>query len=313
MTAISREEWLALRNTGLGGSDAGTVLGVNPYKTPFQLYLEKRGEIAADDLSEKEAVHFGVVLEDVVAAEYSRRTGRKVERCNTMLRHRAHPWMLGNLDRLVWQGDKRPQHRGEIRTKHLLECKTALGRFIDKSMWGPDGTDEVPMSYLAQCQHYMAVTDAEQCDLAVLLSGPEFRIYPIRRDDTLIASMIEHEAEFWERIQTANAPPPDYDHATTADVLAKLYPGTNGETIELPDEAMHWKRVMDDASEQQKLYEAVKTGAKNHLLHLMGEAAIGKLPDGAQFTRKAVTRGAYMVDAVTYVDFRFKKSKEKAA
>lgn len=312
MTATSREEWLALRNTGIGGSDAGTVLGVNPYKTAYQLYLEKRGEIQADDISAKEAVHFGVVLEDVVAAEYSRRTGNKVERCNAMLRHREHPFVLGNLDRLVWEGDKRPQFKGEIRTRHLLECKTALGRFIDKTMWGPDGTDEVPMAYLAQCQHYMAVTGAELCDLAVLLSGPEFRVYHIRRDDELIAELIARESEFWQCVQAGNAPEPDWDHPTTADVLAKLYPGTDGSEIALPDNAQNWKAVMDEAKEQVKLYEAVATGAKNHLLAQMGNAAVGKLPDGSAFTRKEVKRGAYTVDPVTYIDFRFKKAKEAA-
>ncbi|TDR82172.1 YqaJ viral recombinase family protein [Paludibacterium purpuratum] len=313
MNAITRDEWLALRNTGIGGSDAGTVLGVNPYKTEFQLYLEKRGEIEPDDISEKESVLFGNLLEDVVAQEYARRSGNKVERCNTMLRHPEHGFILGNLDRLVWQGDKRPQFKGQIRTNHLLECKTALGRFVDKELWGPDGTDEVPMSYLAQCQHYLAVTDAEICDLAVLLSGPEFRIYHIQRDNELIEEMIAREAEFWARVTSGNAPAPDYDHATTAGVLAKLYPGTNGQEIELPDAALHWQRVMADAKEQVKFYEGVADGAKNHLLHLMGEAAVGHLPDGAQFTRKAVQRGAYAVDAVTYIDFRFKKSKEKAA
>ncbi|KMN29609.1 hypothetical protein VI26_23005, partial [Chromobacterium sp. LK1] len=307
MTAISRDEWLALRNTGIGGSDAGTVLGVNPYKTAYQLYLEKRGELQPEDIDDKEAVIAGRDLEDYVAQRYSRRTGLKVERCNTMLRHQDHPFVLGNLDRLVWEGDKRPQHRGEIRTRHLLECKTALGRFIDKSAWGPDGTDEVPMTYLVQCQHYMAVTDAELCDLAVLMSGPEFRLYHIRRDNELIAELIAREAEFWLRVQTGTAPELDCDHATTPDLLAKLYPGTNGEEIVLPDSAAHWKAVMDEANEQKKLYEAVATGAKNHLLAQMGEAAVGKLPDGSQFTRKAINRDAYTVDAVTYIDFRHKK------
>ncbi len=312
MTAITREEWLQLRNTGLGGSDAGTVLGVNPYKTPLQLYLEKRGELEAEDISSKEAVHFGNILEDVVAAEYARRTGQRVERCTTMLRHPQHNWMLGNLDRLVWEGDKRPQYKGQIRTRKLLECKTALGRFVDKTMWGPDGTDEVPISYLAQCQHYMAVTDAEQCDLAVMMAGPEFRIYHIHRDDELIGQMIEREGEFWERIQTGNAPEPDFDHATTGDLMAKLYPGTDGTEIILPDSATHWQQVMAEAKGQVKLYETIADGAKNHLLHLMGNAAIGLLPDGSQFTRKEVKRAEYTVGAVSYVDFRFKKAKEAA-
>ncbi len=159
----------------------------------------------------------------------------------------------------------------------------------------------------------MAVTGAEMCDLAVLMAGPEFRVYPLRRDNDLIAEMIAREGEFWARVQSGDAPDPDYDHPTTAGVLAKLYPGTNGEEIILPDSAAHWQQVKADAKEQAKLYESVADGAKNHLLHLMGQSAIGKLPDGSQFTRKAITRKSYTVDDVTYIDFRFKKSKEQAA
>ena len=158
----------------------------------------------------------------------------------------------------------------------------------------------------------MAVTDAEQCDLAVMMAGPEFRIYHIHRDDELISQMIEREGEVWERIQTGKAPEPDYDHATTGDLMAKLYPGTDGTEIILPDSAAHWQQVMAEAKSQVKLYETIADGAKNHLLHLMGNAAIGRLPDGSQFTRKEVTRAEYTVNAVSYVDFRFKKAKEAA-
>jgi len=313
MNAPLREEFLARRMAGVGGSDAGTILGVNPYKTMFELFLEKTKQIEPDDISEKEAVHFGVVLEDTVATEYARRTGNKVERCTTQLSHPDHPWMLGNLDRLVWQDGKRPQHRGEIRTKHLLECKTALGRFVDKTLWGPDGTDEVPMSYLAQCQHYMAVTGAEQCDLAVLMAGPEFRIYPIKRDDDLIAEMIAREGEFWARVQSGEAPEPDYAHPTTAGLLQKLYPGTNGEEIILPDSAAHWHAVLKESSALASEYEKEAEIARNHLQRLMGPAAVGKLPDGSCWTRKEVKRKGFTVDPVTYIDFRHKKFKEQAA
>jgi putative phage-type endonuclease len=313
MTATSREEWLALRNTGIGGSDAGTVLGVNRYKQPLELYKEKRGELVPDDISDKLAVRIGHGLEDFVAQLYTQETGQRVERCNTLLRHPQHQWMLGNVDRLVWEGDKRPQHRGEIRTRKLLECKTTLSKFIDSEEWGPGGTDQVPIHYLAQCQHYMAVTGAEHCDLAVLMAGPDFRIYPIARDDDLIASMIEREGEFWERVQSGAEPELVYEHPSTSDLIAKLYPGTDGQTIDLPPEAAHWKTVMDEAKEQAKLYEAVATGAKNHFLNLMKSAAIGRLPDGTGFTRKVIKRDGYTVDPVQYVDFRFAKKLKDAA
>lgn len=312
MTATSREEWLALRQTGLGGSDAGTVLGVNKYKQPLELYKEKRGELVPDDISDKLAVRIGHGLEDFVAQLYTQETGQRVERCNTLLRHSRHQWMLGNVDRLVWEGDKRPQHRGEIRTRRLLECKTTLSKFIDSEEWGPSGTDQVPIHYLAQCQHYMAVTGAEQCDLAVLMSGPDFRIYPIRRDEELIADMIEHEGAFWDRVLSGAEPDLLYEHPTTTGLLTKLYPGTDGSEIVLPDSAAHWHAVLKESSALAKEYEQQTESARNHLKRLMGSAAVGRLPDGSCWTRKQVSRKPYSVDAVTYIDFRHTKPKEAA-
>lgn len=309
---IDRLQWLQARKLGIGGSDAGTILGVNPYKQPLQLYLEKRGEIEEDDIGDKEAVIVGHDLEDYVAQRYSQRTGLKVERYTGMLRHPNHAFMLGNVDRLVWQDGKRPQHKGEIRTKHGLECKTALARFVDKSLWGPDGTDEVPMTYLAQCQHYMAVTGAAQWDLAVLMAGPEFRVYTIMRDDDLIVRMIEQYKWFWQCVESGTPPDMDYSHGTTPDLLAKLYPGTDGSEILLPDSIMHWHSVMQEAAALAKEYDEQATIARNHIKRLMGSAAVGRMPDGSAYTRKEVKRGGYSVEPCSYIEFRFKKAKEAA-
>jgi len=313
MSATDRAEWLALRQTGIGGSDAGTVLGVNPYKQSLQLYHEKRGELEADDLSENEAVHFGNTLEDVVAAEFTRRTGLKVQRFNSTLRHPEHPFMIANLDRLVWEGDKKPAHNGEIRTKTLLECKTALGRFTDKTAWGPDGTDEVPETYFMQCMHYLAVTGADVCYLAVLMAGPEFRIYVIRRDEVIIAAIVEAERLFWQQVQDGTPPALDCEHRTAGNLLDRLYPGTDGSTIELPADVEHWHQVRVHSKDQAKQYEAAADAATNHIKNLMGTAAIAKLPDGTAYTRKEVKRKGYEVADTTYVDFRFTAKPKEAA
>ncbi|QLG87673.1 YqaJ viral recombinase family protein [Chitinibacter bivalviorum] len=308
MNAPTREEFLAQRMKGIGGSDAGTIMGANPYKTAYELYLEKRQELEAEDIGDKLPVKIGIDLEDFVAKEYQDQTGFKVQRFNNQLQHPDHPWMLGNLDRVVSLDGKAPAHKGELRTKRLLECKTALGRFLDKTMWGPSGTDQVPEHYFFQCMHYLAVSGADQIDLAVLLAGPEVRIYHIVRDEELIALMIKVEGTFWQQVQSGKAPEMDFNHPTTGALLDRLYPGTDGSTIELPATAEHWQQVMADAKEQKALYEKVAEGAKNHILHLMGNAAIAKLPDGTAFTRKVIKKKAFSVEATEYVDFRYTKN-----
>lgn len=209
-------EKLQERLTGIGGSDAGTIAGLNPYKTKYELYLEKRGDIQPDDLSDNQRVHFGNVLEDIVAQEYSRRTGKRVRRNNRTLRHKELPFMLANLDREVV---------GESR---LLECKTADKWAAQSDAWGPSGSDLVPESYLLQTQHYLAVTGRQVADLAVLIGGNEFRVYTIGRDESLILDLIELEREFWQCVEDGT--PPAADNAREA---AARWPSS------IPGKALH--------------------------------------------------------------------------
>ena len=155
-------QWHIRRRCGIGGSDVGAVLGVNPYKTPHEIWLEKTGRQLPEDLSGKDAVLAGNLLEDAVAQFYSIRTGHKVRRSNMTRFHPSMPWLAGNVDRVV-EGQKR-----------ILECKTA-GHFAKG--WGESGTDEVPESYLLQVTHYMAVWGYQTADLAVLTGGQNLGIY----------------------------------------------------------------------------------------------------------------------------------------
>lgn len=118
---MTREEWLAERKTGIGGSDAAAVLGISPWRTPVDVWLDKTGRKQPGE--ETEAMRIGAELEDFVARRYVERTGRQVQRFNRMLRRGC---LLGNLDRLVVpDGEKVASHMGEVRTDTLLECKTS--------------------------------------------------------------------------------------------------------------------------------------------------------------------------------------------
>lgn len=111
---MSSEDWLKLRRNSIGGSDAGAILGFNKYESPYSLYCKKvYPETFEQDLSDNEAIHFGNVLEDVVAKEFVARTGKKVRKHNKMMYHEEHDFMSANVDRVV------------IGEKAILECKTA--------------------------------------------------------------------------------------------------------------------------------------------------------------------------------------------
>lgn len=98
---LSREQWLAVRNGGIGSSDAAAALGLSPYKSPLELWLEKTNRKPPTDLSQSEAVYWGTVLEAIIANVYAERTGNKVRRINAVLQHPEHHHMLANLDRAV--------------------------------------------------------------------------------------------------------------------------------------------------------------------------------------------------------------------
>ncbi|MDR2014083.1 MAG: YqaJ viral recombinase family protein, partial [Azoarcus sp.] len=115
---IEQTEWLEVRKTGIGGSDAAAAVGLNPYKSPLELWLEKTSRDTAlekpnpEDMAEP--IYWGTLLEPFVAAAYTRQTGNRVRKVNAVLQHPAVPFMIANLDREVVG----------VPDVHILECKT---------------------------------------------------------------------------------------------------------------------------------------------------------------------------------------------
>ncbi|GJH31410.1 YqaJ viral recombinase family protein [Paraburkholderia hospita] len=295
---MNREEFLLARSSGVGGSDSAAALGLSPYKTTYELWLEKTKQLAAEDLDDVERIQFGRLMEDIIAREYARRTDVKVRRRNQVIRHAKYPWMLANVDRVI-EGVRRG-----------LECKNVDSMAYRMGEWGEPGSDQVPEHYLMQCHHYMIVLDYPEWDLAACVGGNSLVTYTIRRDAELEEMILEGEHEFWQRVEKHEAPEPDYTHPTTLALLKRMYTGTDGGEIEFGEDLAHWHRVKQMADERVKEYEAVSDGAKAHMLRAMGNAAIARLPDGSTYKRKEVTRKAYEVAQMTYVDFRWAKAKE---
>ena len=114
----THEEWLAIRQTGLGGSDIAAALGVSPWKTPVELWMEKTGQ-KTDDAGNPLLLDIGSALEDLVAKNYETKTGRSVERYPYTLKDGA---LVGNVDRLIIPIGKEHAADGEtILTDGILE------------------------------------------------------------------------------------------------------------------------------------------------------------------------------------------------
>jgi len=291
-------EQLEARKAGIGGSDVAVILGLSPWKSQTELYLEKRGEIEPADLSDNELVHFGNVLEGVVADEYARRNNVKVERRNQMLKSKEYPFMLANIDRKV------------VGARKGLECKTAAQ--FSLTNWGEQGSDDVPDYYRVQCEHYMIVSQYPEWDLAVLIGGNNYRDYHIEQDKELSEMIVENCAKFWEKVEKGIPPQFDWDHPGTIDLVKRMHPGTNGETIQLPDELVHWAEVKQEAERIVKEYGTVVDVCKARILAAMGDSACGTLPSaGVQFKRSLVKATEFTVKKDAYMVMRQSKYTEK--
>lgn len=192
------------RPWGVGGSDIGAIVGLSPYRSAVDVWLDKLGRRCKGD----EAIHlrYGRHLEPFVTQEYERVTGNKAHSHPTTVLHPEHPHLFAHVDGLVsCSGEPVVNDSGQPAAKILLECKTASA--FTASHWGAQWTDEVPATYVAQCVWYMAMTGCEEAHLAVLLGNSDFRVYRVMQDDKLAAALIKAALDFWDGHVLAGEPP----------------------------------------------------------------------------------------------------------
>lgn len=217
---MTPEDWQAYREKqkGIGGSDVATILGLNPYKTPFTLWLEKTGQIQPPVLN-NEYIEWGNILEPVIREKFAKETGFEVTENHWVMLHVEHDFLVANIDGEVID----PQFAGE---KGVLEIKTAGERMRDQWEEGP------PHHYMLQLQHYLAVLDYSYGYIAVLIGGNTFRYFLVERDDYVIDHIIQASANFMHMVEN-NISPEISGHQADSDYLGKAFPEDNGEIGEL--------------------------------------------------------------------------------
>jgi putative phage-type endonuclease len=237
ITTNARDEWLAKRRSGIGGSDIAAILGLSTWKTAVGVWLDKTGQSTEDAVGNSEAAYFGTLFEGEIAREYSKRTGNAVQRVNRILRHPEHEWAIGNIDRAIVSPGSRVRVADDggtlLGASGLLEVKTASA--YKSGDWGREGDDDaVPVHYQAQVMWYMAITGRAWADVAALIGGQRMVIRRIHRDDETIAAMLERAHEFWHQHVLTRKPP---EPAKAKDV-ERLFPADNGEFIEATDDLL---------------------------------------------------------------------------
>lgn len=272
---ITKEAFLERRRSGIGGSDIAAIIGISPWKTPRDIYLAKKG--LAENEPATEAMYWGTVLEDVVAKEYALRTGRKIERCSIQFQHKEYPFLVGNLDRLVWADNgHKPIVKGELRTDRILECKTASQYAAGE--WGEAGTQDIPEHYKCQVQWYLGITGALVCDVAVLIGNRDFRIYEIPRNEKVISYLFQEGVNFWrDYIETDTMPP-----AKTLEDVERLSHGTPKERRFAPDPVVDAVKRYAELDAQAKAIKEEQDALKVTICDCIGDAVELASPDGVK-------------------------------
>lgn len=241
--------WLDERRTGIGGSDVAAILGLSKWRTPYDVFRDKRGELI--EQVDNDAMRWGRNLEPVVRQEYADQTGREVLLPTGILRSERHPFMIANLD-------------GYTVDNRVVEIKTAKSG----KDWGEPGSDQIPQAYLFQVQHYMAVTGFDVADVAVLIAGSDFRIYTVEADRELHEMLVEAEALFWRRVLDDDPPEP----ISFADAVSRWGRSSASGSIVADQDVEAAAVALAQATSEIKRMESIADDLKAKIMIAMGDA-----------------------------------------
>jgi len=208
---LSYADWLAVRRSGIGGSDVAAAIGLSPWKSPIELWEEKvLGK--TQPKNDNDSMLWGRLLEPLIREEFSRRSGLAVQPLGSMLQHPVHKFMLANLDGLVLD---------PVRGPGVLEIKTASA--FKTSEWDDKRCPDV---YQLQVQHYLEVTGLSYAVIVVLIGGNTLRWVTVEPDKELTDNLVQLEKRFWQHVLTQSPPPVD-GSTVCAELLARKYPASS--------------------------------------------------------------------------------------
>lgn len=267
-------EWCHVRNKGIGGSDVGAICGVSPFSSARQIYFSKTGqfeEALKPGPASLERMHFGHLLEPIVADEFASReltaekgrAGWSLTELGATVSHKDHPWARANVDRLILDRD------GKVRG--ILECKTTSE--YNDSEWA-DG--DILMSYVYQLNWYMWILDIKWGAFACLVGGNKFYSYEVFRNDELLETeLIPKAKDFWFNNVIALKEPElqavdtDFANSTYSKVEK------NSEVVLEDEEADNLAATIVECKAKIKELEKIMEEAQNRLKDRLKDKEIG--------------------------------------
>lgn len=280
------EDWLNLRKSGIGGSEAGIVMGISEYGSPLTVWSDKMG--IGKPVEANLAMKMGNYLEPLVAAEFMERTGKKVQERHYMMKNTKYPWAIANIDRKI------------VGENAILECKTTGS--IPRIRAFRQG--EYPDEWYCQVQHYMAVGGFERAYLACIARNMqgEYMDWVIPRDDEFIKVLMEKEEALWDRVMQQIPPDPN-GNDREKDVLFELFNAKEELSIDITG-SMDLVEQYKDYAKLEKQYKQMKDAAKNAICMAMGDAVVGLSNGEKVCSWKVQTRKEHVVGESTSRVFR---------
>jgi len=279
------------RSKFIGGSDIAAILGISPWGSAVDLWLDKIKPLSRDETKVQTR---GKRLESYIIEMIEEEYGVQVSGRNQRYVDPTVPFFAAQIDAEIALLPPIIENL-EIKTVHPFKANE----------WGDLQTDQLPLHYLAQVQWGLGVTGRDLCRIFALI-GDDLKPYIVQRDEATIEAMRVRAADFWQRYVVAREQPPlDYSDPHTLEVLKRLYPGTDGTEIEATQGEEMYRHTMQDAQVKADQYLNMVAGCKAHLLNVMGEAALLKFSDGKALRRKLIKVKGYTVADREQMDLRF--------
>ncbi len=251
---MTRDEWLAARRTGIGGTDIAAILGLHPYKTPLQVYHEKLG------LVEKEItwpMRIGLKMEPILAEFFIEQTGLAISDCGFRRSSKQH-WQVGTPDRLTVED-----------TPRVVELKTVGHRSAHR--WDK-ANGEIPHEYFLQVQWYLSLLGLDEAVIAALIGNTDFEIFQVKADAELHGLMLDAAAKFWRDHIEAQTPPLPTGEKVDTELLKRIYKHSQEQIIPADAKASQLLQHYGSAKKTTEEMATYAEGLKNELKAAIGDA-----------------------------------------
>lgn len=288
-STVTQEEdeagWLAARTKGIGGSDIGAICGVSPFSSARQIYFNKTGQFEdalKPGAAAVERMHFGHLLEPIVANEFAARTGKKLITVEATFSHKDYPWARANVDRLIVDDDGVPYG--------ILECKTTSEYNNDEWEQG-----EILLSYIYQLNWYLWILDLKYGAFACLVGGNKFYYYEVyRNDELIIETLFPAGRDFWYNNVLALKEPEL--QATDTEFANVTYAAVekNSEIVLDTDDANDLARTVFECKAKIKELTGIMEEAQNRLKDRLKDHELGYCRD---YTVKWSPRSQTRIDS----------------